>query len=130
MGAPPGTSVLLFLMIRRPPRSTLVPYTTLFRSLRLPRLRRPVPHGHRGPLDPGLGADAGRRGADRAARAPAGPRRPARPDLSPFHRGPPDDTAAKLPSPTFDEPIPGLVAEASGPHSSTRPEPGRRPPQT
>src|SRR5690348_17693634 len=25
-----------FLMIRRPPRSTLFPYTTLFRSLRLP----------------------------------------------------------------------------------------------
>src|SRR5712664_4585925 len=34
-----------FLMIRRPPRSTLFPYTTLFRSLRaqpaLPRRRRP-----------------------------------------------------------------------------------------
>src|SRR5690348_17905234 len=26
---------LFFLMIRRPPRSTLFPYTTLFRSLRL-----------------------------------------------------------------------------------------------
>src|SRR3712207_329193 len=26
----------VFLMIRRPPRSTLFPYTTLFRSLRLP----------------------------------------------------------------------------------------------
>src|SRR5258708_28608095 len=26
-------------MIRRPPRSTLFPYTTLFRSLELPRLR-------------------------------------------------------------------------------------------
>src|SRR5690606_41957240 len=26
------TSVLFFLMIRRPPRSTLFPYTTLFRS--------------------------------------------------------------------------------------------------
>src|SRR3712207_8731318 len=26
-----------FLMIRRPPRSTLFPYTTLFRSLRRPR---------------------------------------------------------------------------------------------
>src|SRR3712207_8478362 len=32
-------------MIRRPPRSTLFPYTTLFRSRRLvvPRLRRPLP---------------------------------------------------------------------------------------
>src|SRR3712207_7042760 len=31
-----------FLMIRRPPRSTLFPYTTLFRSRR-PRRRRPQP---------------------------------------------------------------------------------------
>src|SRR4051794_19772731 len=31
--------VFFFLMIRRPPRSTLFPYTTLFRSV---RLRRPV----------------------------------------------------------------------------------------
>src|SRR3712207_6911029 len=30
-----------FLMIRRPPRSTLFPYTTLFRSRRLARFRRP-----------------------------------------------------------------------------------------
>src|SRR2546430_11560041 len=30
-----------FLMIRRPPRSTLFPYTTLFRSRRRP----PAPHG-------------------------------------------------------------------------------------
>src|SRR2546421_9894483 len=29
-----------FLMIRRPPRSTLFPYTTLFRSQTRPRLRR------------------------------------------------------------------------------------------
>src|SRR3712207_7882374 len=29
-----------FLMIRRPPRSTLFPYTTLFRSLRLSKRRR------------------------------------------------------------------------------------------
>src|SRR6266581_3276976 len=31
---------LFFLMIRRPPRSTLFPYTTLFRSRRLLRGRR------------------------------------------------------------------------------------------
>src|SRR5258708_20233579 len=31
--------VFFFLMIRRPPRSTLFPYTTLFRSRRLPRRR-------------------------------------------------------------------------------------------
>src|SRR6476646_4721783 len=42
--------VFFFLMIRRPPRSTLFPYTTLFRSLRPepppppPRPRRPAPH--------------------------------------------------------------------------------------
>src|SRR2546425_5873871 len=52
-------------MIRRPPRSTLFPYTTLFRSLRdragLPRQRRPlhVSHGvnfpiRRGKLTPWL----------------------------------------------------------------------------
>src|SRR5260370_19834129 len=28
----PGSSFFFFLMIRRPPRSTLFPYTTLFRS--------------------------------------------------------------------------------------------------
>src|SRR2546430_13281796 len=38
-----GLAVFFFLMIRRPPRSTLFPYTTLFRSVpgrarRLPRL--------------------------------------------------------------------------------------------
>src|SRR3712207_8300532 len=38
-------SLFLFLMIRRPPRSTLFPYTTLFRS-RLGLLAGPVPHPH------------------------------------------------------------------------------------
>src|SRR3712207_7417333 len=33
--------VFFFLMIRRPPRSTLFPYTTLFRSYRRERWRRP-----------------------------------------------------------------------------------------
>src|SRR3989442_4615665 len=31
------TLFFFFLMIRRPPRSTLFPYTTLFRSIRAPR---------------------------------------------------------------------------------------------
>src|SRR5689334_23553156 len=31
-------------MIRRPPRSTLFPYTTLFRSRRRRRVRLPTPH--------------------------------------------------------------------------------------
>src|SRR6266702_7374063 len=44
--------IVFFLMIRRPPRSTLFPYTTLFRSLR-----------------------CGCRGASRRARSPPGPAR-------------------------------------------------------
>src|SRR3989337_3789042 len=36
-----------FLMIRRPPRSTLFPYTTLFRSRKLPSQHIPYDgHGH------------------------------------------------------------------------------------
>src|SRR5256885_17034952 len=31
-----GSLIFFFLMIRRPPRSTLFPYTTLFRSERIP----------------------------------------------------------------------------------------------
>src|SRR6266436_9534606 len=45
--------VFFFLMIRRPPRSTLFPYTTLFRSS-CPRDRAPRPAKRRsapGPLD-------------------------------------------------------------------------------
>src|SRR5256885_9715967 len=41
--------VFFFLMIRRPPRSTLFPYTTLFRSAR-PAADRPDPHHARLPL--------------------------------------------------------------------------------
>src|SRR4051795_13780192 len=37
-----------FLMIRRPPRSTLFPYTTLFRSRCPRRGRAGAPHGARG----------------------------------------------------------------------------------
>src|SRR5690349_25140149 len=40
------TFFFLFILLRRPPRSTLFPYTTLFRSPPLPRPRRPAP----GPL--------------------------------------------------------------------------------
>src|SRR5688572_31463985 len=50
-----------FLIIRRPPRSTLFPYTTLFRSSKYPRLR-PECHEPGGPS--GRGADE--RGTDRA----------------------------------------------------------------
>src|SRR5438876_8511881 len=41
-------AIIFFLMIRRPPRSTLFPYTTLFRS-RLGGRRRGLPH----PRSPG-----------------------------------------------------------------------------
>src|SRR2546427_7001150 len=50
--------VFFFLMIRRPPRSTLFPYTTLFRS---------------------RGRTGGRRGCTRRAAPQARPRRPAWP---------------------------------------------------
>src|SRR5256885_8118390 len=46
-------TLFFFLMIRRPPRSTLFPYTTLFRSLRDRRVRRGP--GHRHPAGPGGG---------------------------------------------------------------------------
>src|SRR5438270_1865566 len=38
-------------MIRRPPRSTLFPYTTLFRSRGHLRARRNLPQGDRSPLE-------------------------------------------------------------------------------
>src|SRR5690349_25011670 len=44
-------SFFFFLMIRRPPRSTLFPYTTLFRS----GARNPCEHGPRVPDRPGRG---------------------------------------------------------------------------
>src|SRR5438034_4780896 len=50
-------------MIRRPPRSTLFPYTTLFRSLRRRAGARSGRHGHglsrRGPEAPTTGRDQG-----------------------------------------------------------------------
>src|SRR3712207_9082810 len=62
----PGGLIFFFLMIRRPPRSTLFPYTTLFRSLRhhLDRVRRRLP------------GNAARRGGDRPAGALFDPREP------------------------------------------------------
>src|SRR5438132_7013666 len=57
-----------FLMIRRPPRSTLFPYTTLFRSDRFAGGARFLSPLHRGRAHPAH------------HRAPAGTRRPARRD--------------------------------------------------
>src|SRR5579863_10589577 len=41
--------LFFFLMIRRPPRSTLFPYTTLFRSFRSGRPPAPSPDSRRSP---------------------------------------------------------------------------------
>src|SRR5690606_21923244 len=64
----PYVRVLFFLVLRRPPRSTLFPYTTLFRSGVGPDAGRPAPCGGRprdhapagqGLLLPRDGRDAG-----------------------------------------------------------------------
>src|SRR3712207_7883565 len=61
------SSFFFFLMIRRPPRSTLFPYTTLFRSRPRRRGRRGEPRlGERLVLDPAVG----RRRLDGQLRAP------------------------------------------------------------
>src|SRR3712207_8073320 len=69
-----------FLMIRRPPRSTLFPYTTLFRS----RSRRGAVRGVGGPAVRVRVRDAGRgrraAGAGRRDRRGRGAERPARED--------------------------------------------------
>src|SRR5438874_4357426 len=49
----PLVFLFFFLMIRRPPRSTLFPYTTLFRSRRAARLDSPPPLPPRPVLGPG-----------------------------------------------------------------------------
>src|SRR3989454_5729701 len=62
--------VFFFLMIRRPPRSTLFPYTTLFRSVHRRRVAQFLSHGFHGNLRRlrdriAIGAGAGRRDRDR-----------------------------------------------------------------
>src|ERR671921_951069 len=49
-----------FLMIRRPPRSTLFPYTTLFRSHRGRRVAGHQPRRGAAPIRPPAGRHAGR----------------------------------------------------------------------
>src|SRR2546426_7605373 len=58
-------SIVFFLMIRRPPRSTLFPYTTLFRSGRQRREGRAAFRGSRG-SHAGLRRGDERRGGGRA----------------------------------------------------------------
>src|SRR2546422_8671879 len=82
------TSVFFFLMIRRPPRSTLFPYTTLFRSL----LSGPAT----GPLRPlgqsGLREGAGSSGSAAPCRSPAFDARPRKPAPA---RGTPSSLGAR-----------------------------------
>src|SRR3712207_8493655 len=66
MGSPSDSDFFFFLMIRRPPRSTLFPYTTLFRSDRVGHdglsaaqaaFSRRSPHPRPGPGTASRGAD-------------------------------------------------------------------------
>src|SRR3989449_10920381 len=88
---------LFFLMIRRPPRSTLFPYTTLFRS----RCRLAARRRRRRPLGRALRRPLGRRapGPARGARAARFPwrRRGARPGAAAPR--PPAAEAAEAPQP-------------------------------
>src|SRR2546429_7822133 len=96
-----------FLMIRRPPRSTLFPYTTLFRSharrrragrLRAPRTRARGPHRARGrgdragdrspaPLVPGRGVARARGAGEAGAAGDPEHQRPAAPAREPAWSG-------------------------------------------
>src|SRR5690348_18223797 len=67
-----------FLLIRRPPRSTLFPYTTLFRSP--PRLVRPSGRGH--PLLRGERSPRGVCPVARAGRGRVGDALPGEPGVS------------------------------------------------
>src|SRR3712207_7475285 len=61
--------VFFFLMIRRPPRSTLFPYTTLFRSAgAVPAVARPVRRPGRGAVERRPGRGHAAEAAERAAR--------------------------------------------------------------
>src|SRR5258707_3125296 len=73
-------SIFFFLMIRRPPRSTLFPYTTLFRSVKFAKDGRSIyfmegEGVYAVDLGPAAGAGGGRAGGGEAGAAPAG-RRP------------------------------------------------------
>src|SRR5256885_5351925 len=59
-------------MIRRPPRSTLFPYTTLFRSLHGDGRGRRLHADQRAGRDAGRGESDGRRGIESPTAAPAG----------------------------------------------------------
>src|SRR6266542_1629840 len=95
--------LFFFLMIRRPPRSTLFPYTTLF---------RPRPHGHRPREPPRVQALLGRRRTH--ARVPRARRRRAPPLRGPRPRrprrppDPPQPTGGQSPHRRGAVPLRGL----------------------
>src|SRR6267142_3337046 len=72
--------ILFFLMIRRPPRSTLFPYTTLFRSHPEPVRRRLPRAARRAPGEPLRRGGRGRRHPPRHHAAGGGAPRPHEPD--------------------------------------------------
>src|SRR5256884_2199605 len=95
-------------MIRRPPRSTLFPYTTLFRSEQVLQQLPAVRERGRDQLDQRLGIVrgdvlAGERGAEQRRGPPRRPgARPAHPPATPFR--PP---ASPPPGPPAPPPAPG-----------------------
>src|SRR2546428_13480742 len=95
---------LFFLMIRRPPRSTLFPYTTLFRS---PRPKHEREHGHDeavvGECHPVPRADARQAEAHRlAGRERKEPKEAHHADRRRGHQGP--DGARTHPPPVDEKP--------------------------
>src|SRR3712207_8807421 len=67
---PAELSYFFFLMIRRPPRSTLFPYTTLFRSQDVPELGQLIEAmTTQDPADPGHPAHVDRLVRDRGVRS-------------------------------------------------------------
>src|SRR2546429_1292844 len=80
-----------FLMIRRPPRSTLFPYTTLFRSLPIPTACEPWP-GKRNGIEVTVGA-----GSARPPDSVGGPRR-VRPGSAPLSPSDQDGAPGKASS--------------------------------
>src|SRR2546426_6915294 len=83
--------VFFFLIIRRPPRSTLFPYTTLFRSDRDPRRALRGPHR----------ADARELSLDGGVRPPPRPLRALSAQGAHLHRAPPrsEEHTSELQSP-------------------------------
>src|SRR5256886_17548358 len=125
MAAMPFDGPFFFLMIRRPPRSTLFPYTTLFRSRgRAPRILRDVQDvavrrvGLRDAIEGREPADAPFRGRQRTL-------------VFDLHTPPLGEIAIALEAGTLEEllgaRIPGHVQERDRPRHPEPPAPDERP---